>query len=88
MFAHGETSKNPTMHNCCFLTVPTELTFLLHPLDTCCALNPVLNSLFLPWSADVVSLGRLLGRVLRFVTNEGPPGVGGAVEWLLLRHRR
>lgn len=39
-------SKNIKMHNCCFLTILSELTFLLYPLDTRCVLNLVLKSVF------------------------------------------
>lgn len=56
------------MHNCCFLTILNELTFLLYPLDTRCVLNLVLNNVFFLWSMNVVYLDTLL--VIYFIKNE------------------
>lgn len=55
------------MHNCCFLTILNELTFLLYPLDTRCVLNLVLNNVFFLWSMNVVHLGTLLLHLLSYI---------------------
>jgi len=57
-------SKKIIMHNCCFLTILNELTFLLYPLDTRCVLNLVLNNVVFLWSVNVVYLGILLVHLL------------------------
>lgn len=61
-------SKKIIMHNCCFLTILNELTFLLYPLDTRCVLNLVLNNVFFLWSMNVVYLGTLLVHLLSYIS--------------------
>lgn len=56
------------MHNCRFLTILNELTFLLYPLDTRCVLNLVLNNVFFLWSMNVVYLGTLLVHLLSYIS--------------------
>lgn len=56
------------MHNCCFLTILNELTFLLYPLDTRCVLNLVLNNVFFLWSMNVVYLGTFLVHLLSYIS--------------------
>lgn len=60
-------SKKIKMHNCCFLTILNELTFLLYPLDTRCVLNLVLKSVFFLCSMNVVYLGTLLVHWLSYI---------------------
>lgn len=40
MFVHGETKQKIIMHNCCFLTILNELTFLLYPLGYLLCIKP------------------------------------------------
>lgn len=79
-------SKKIIMHNCCFLTILNELTFLLYPLDTRRVLNRVLHSGSFLWSINRVSSGALLAPLLSPMSLQVKelPRVGDAVQWLFL----